>query len=121
MSKSVEMNQLDPDAGGSRFQVARASVQFGAEPVRDTDTTGGLSPDSNSNTHGRPSIYETKYLRSLRHYLTRDALPRETHYRNLGSIAEGHLRPTIDELREENYVKVSAGMPLMFHLMFMPF
>ena len=102
------MNQLDPDSGGSRFQVARASVQFGAEPIRETDNSGGMSPDSNSNSHGRPSIYETKYLRSLRHYLTRDALPRETHYRNLGSIAEGRLRPTIDELRDENYVKVSA-------------
>ncbi|XP_043223696.1 solute carrier family 12 member 3-like isoform X1 [Amphibalanus amphitrite] len=105
MSKSVEMDQLDPESGGSRFQVARASVQFGPQPVRESETTGGFSPDSNSNSHGRPSIYETKYLRSLRHYLTRDALPRETHYRNLGSIAEGRLRPTIDELRDENYVK----------------
>lgn len=101
MAKEVEMSQLDPEAAGNRFQVARASVDFREPP-------DSLSPDSRSNSQGRPSIYETKYLRSLRHYLTRDALPRETHYRNLGSIAEGQLRPTIDQLRAEDYVKVSC-------------
>ena len=112
MPKGVEMDQLDQEASGSRFQVQVAThtpgVQFSAEPVRESDGSVGFSPDSNSNTHGRPSIYDTKYLRSLRHYLTRDALPRETHYRNLGSIAEGRSRPTIDELRDESYVKVST-------------
>jgi len=45
--------------------------------------------------------YNTLYLKSLRNYLTRDALPDERHYRNQLSIRRKFLRPTMDELHEE--------------------
>ncbi|KAK8389721.1 hypothetical protein O3P69_009012 [Scylla paramamosain] len=44
------------------------------------------------------SVYETRYQKSLRHYLTREALPKESHYRNLDSIVDGSARPTLDDL-----------------------
>jgi len=41
------------------------------------------------------------HQKSLRHYLTREALPREGHYRNMASaLAPGH-RPTLEELRRD--------------------
>lgn len=45
--------------------------------------------------------YNTLYLKSLRNYLTRDALPDERHYRNQLSIRRKFLRPTMDELHDE--------------------
>lgn len=44
--------------------------------------------------------YNTLYLKSLRNYLTRDALPDERHYRNQLSIRRKFLRPTLQELHE---------------------
>uniref|UniRef100_A0A6A7FYV2 Na+/K+/2Cl-cotransporter protein n=1 Tax=Hirondellea gigas TaxID=1518452 RepID=A0A6A7FYV2_9CRUS len=50
------------------------------------------------------SVYETKYQKSLRHYLTREALPKESNYRNLQSIVDGSsARPTLDELHDSTY------------------
>ncbi|XP_018012761.2 LOW QUALITY PROTEIN: solute carrier family 12 member 2-like, partial [Hyalella azteca] len=51
------------------------------------------------------SVYETKYQKSLRHYLTREALPKESNYRNLESIVDGseRQRPTLDELHDSTY------------------
>lgn len=44
----------------------------------------------------------TQYLKSLRNYLTRDALPSEDHYRNIMSLTKEHgqvfTRPTLEEL-----------------------
>jgi hypothetical protein len=45
--------------------------------------------------------YNTLYLKSLRNYLTRDALPDERHYRNQLSIRKKFARPTLEELHEE--------------------
>ncbi len=45
--------------------------------------------------------YNTLYLKSLRNYLTRDALPDERHYRNQLSIKRKFLRPTLEELHED--------------------
>ncbi|KAL7639364.1 UNVERIFIED_CONTAM: hypothetical protein RMT77_009865 [Armadillidium vulgare] len=55
-------------------------------------------------THSHHSSnYETRYQKSLRHYLTREALPNESHYRNLNSIVDGSARPTLDELHDATY------------------
>ena len=45
--------------------------------------------------------YNTLYLKSLRNYLTRDALPDERHYRNQLSIKRKFARPTLEELHED--------------------
>ena len=50
----------------------------------------------------------TFYLKSLRHYLTRDVLPAESNYRNILSIggdqgaSRKFSRPTIEELHDES-------------------
>ena len=67
------------------------------------------------------SVYETRYQKSLRHYLTREALPKESHYRNLDSIVDGSgPRPTLDDLHHntlrENQVsaccRCGSGAPV---------
>ncbi|XP_018008645.2 bumetanide-sensitive sodium-(potassium)-chloride cotransporter [Hyalella azteca] len=62
--------------------------------MQDTTSDGGSPLSSNS-------VYETKYQKSLRHYLTREALPKESNYRNLKSIVDASLqpRPTLDDLQ----------------------
>lgn len=76
---------------------------------------GHLSPTTHSN-----SVYETRYQKSLRHYLTREALPKESHYRNLDSIVDGSARPTLDDLHHntyrENQVSRAADCPLHYTL-----
>ena len=56
-----------------------------------------LSGDPSS---GQDSQYDTKYQQSLRHYLTREALPKESNYRDIFSIHDGQARPTLDELHD---------------------
>lgn len=56
------------------------------------------------------SAYTTQYLKSLRHYLTRDALPNENHYRNILSVnspknLRKYSRPTLEELQENDTPK----------------
>lgn len=59
----------------------------------------GLDTADGHHTHTSNSgVYETRYQKSLRHYLTREALPKESHYRNLDSIVDGSARPTLDDL-----------------------
>lgn len=48
-------------------------------------------------TVGYGNTYDTRNVRSLRHY-TRDALPRAEHYRNILSLHGQLCRPTLDEL-----------------------
>jgi len=45
---------------------------------------------------GADAHYETKYQRSLRHYLNREALPKESNYADLSSVYDA--RPSIGEL-----------------------
>ena len=52
---------------------------------------------------GPDTQYDTKHQRSLRHYLTREALPKESNYRDLGSIHGGQTRPTLDELHDATF------------------
>ena len=51
------------------------------------------------------TVQFTQYAKSFRHYLTREALPSESNYRNLLSFGRGggaaKQRPTLEELREE--------------------
>ena len=68
--------------------------------------------EEHQKTHGSHTVSSsnnmtysnTQYFKSLRYYLTRDALPSENHYRNLLSIGENNVRkfsrPTLDELHE---------------------
>ncbi|XP_042861758.1 bumetanide-sensitive sodium-(potassium)-chloride cotransporter-like isoform X2 [Penaeus japonicus] len=77
---------------GSRIQVASAM---------DSGDEGHLSPTTHSHSN---SVYETRYQKSLRHYLTREALPKESHYRNLNSIVDGgNVRPTLDDLHNNTF------------------
>ena len=64
---------------------------------------GHLYPTVHSQHSG---VYETRYQKSLRHYLTREALVKESHYRNLNSIVDGSAaRPTLDELRQQSTIQ----------------
>ena len=81
------------------------TINSDAENISDNEddhqkTHGSHISSSNNTTHNN-----TQYFKSLRYYLTRDALPSENHYRNLLSIGESKdmrkfSRPTLDELHE---------------------
>lgn len=90
-------------AKSARFQVA----QVGDKSKKEEDETVG--PDENGWTHqgsmrsGGDTVQFTQYAKSFRHYLTRDALPAESNYRNLLSFGKNSVkqRPTLEQLREE--------------------
>lgn len=65
----------------------------------DDEGEGELAPISHH------TVYDTKHQKSLRHYLTREALPKDSNYRNLASIVDGSKRPrpTLDELHNATY------------------
>lgn len=75
------------------------------------DTADGTHHTHTSTTHSNSGVYETRYQKSLRHYLTREALPKESHYRNLDSIVDGSARPTLDDLHHNTLrdTQVSAA------------
>ena len=87
----------------ARFQVA----QVGDKSKKEEDDNVG--PDENGWTHqgsmrsGGDTVQFTQYAKSFRHYLTRDALPAESNYRNLLSFGKSSVkqRPTLEQLREE--------------------
>lgn len=83
---------IELESAGSRVQVA-SGLDAGDEDY--------LSPTIQSNRSN--SVYETRYQKSLRHYLTREALPKESHYRNLDSIVDGSARPTLDDLHNNTF------------------
>lgn len=62
--------------------------------------SGHEMQDGNQETDA--GSYDTHYLKSLRHYLTRDVLPKDSHYRNLDALVESSSRPTLDELHGTN-------------------
>lgn len=89
----------------ARFQIAE--VQPDDDDVESQHTNG--------DTHDKSfhATYSTNYIKSLRHYLTRDALPAETHYRNIFSINSSgrkFSRPTIEELHEEQLAETTQLM-----------
>ena len=82
--------------------------EAGGQPA----TPGGLTPNYN-NSLGRPSLYDTYYLRTFTNYMDGDRLPSENHFRNIGSVADSQLRPTLEEMREKDFVKkVSRSVTL---------
>lgn len=66
-------------------------------------TSDHLSPEAGFN------VYETKYQRSLRNYLTREKLPNEAHYRNLNSVMDGSGRPTMEDLHNATFHEQEVG------------
>lgn len=75
-------------------------LQSGHGAGADDGEEGHLAPASHQ------SVYETRYQKSLRHYLTREALPKESNYRNLASIVgdgSNRPRPTLDQLHNASY------------------
>ena len=89
----------------ARFQVA----QVGDKSKKDKEEDDTMGPDENGLTHqgsmrsGGDTVQFTQYAKSFRHYLTRDALPAESNYRNLLSFGKSSVkqRPTLEQLREE--------------------
>ena len=95
----VNLEQLYPAKKGktARFQV---------DQVGDKDEEDGTknNADCNMLTHQKGDTYFTYANKSLRHYLSRDVLPRENNYRNLlskSSFRGQKRRPTMEQLREE--------------------
>lgn len=97
----LEMDGQNGNPKSSRFQVAKVDfvnenpmmIGNGDEDEDPLDRHDSL----NSPTVTHQSSYETKNLKSLRHY-TREALPRADNYRNILSV-HGHAeRPTLEEL-----------------------
>ena len=72
-------------------------LHSGSQLESNGDNAGGDELDGHLAANDY-SVYETKYQKSLRHYLTREALPKESHYRNLNSLVDGSARPTLDDL-----------------------
>lgn len=82
----------------SSHDVDALELQNSATYQGTDEDDGQYYPTTHSHHSG---VYETKYQKSLRHYLTREALPKESHYRNLNSIvADGSNRPTLEELHD---------------------
>jgi solute carrier family 12 sodium/potassium/chloride transporter 2 len=80
----------------ARFQVAQV----------DKEDKGGEEDGAQEDNPYREqdTVQFTHYAKSLRYYLTREALPSENNYRNLmsfGRNSEKGQRPTIEELRDE--------------------
>ena len=98
----------------ARFSVANVTSTDSAEASRkNSDSDIPELSDyghNNGDTHQKSqhsATYNTMYLKSLRHYLTRDVLPAEHNYRNILSFTGQHnildkRRPTLDELHEDN-------------------
>jgi len=88
----------------ARFQVA----QVGDKSKKGEDDN--VTADENGWTHqgsmrSGDTVQFTQYAKSFRHYLTRDALPAESNYRNLLSFGRNSVkgqRPTLEQLREED-------------------
>lgn len=104
MDGNSQLNGKDSNNKQSRFQVAKVDfvnenpMMIGGDP--DGDENGvplDRSDSMNSPSITHQSSYETKNLKSMRHY-TREALPHADNYRNILSL-HGHAeRPTLEEL-----------------------
>ena len=80
------------------------TARFQVDQVGDTEEV--VVEDDHMLTTKSDAVHFTRYHKYLRHYLMREVLPQENNYRNLLSIGRnsirGKLRPTIEELREED-------------------
>ncbi len=69
----------------ARFSVANVSDSRKSSDAS-TDNDYGGNCDTHQKTHTDSVTYNTMYLKSLRNYLTKEALPHESNYRNILSI-----------------------------------
>uniref|UniRef100_T1JEV4 Bumetanide-sensitive sodium-(Potassium)-chloride cotransporter n=1 Tax=Strigamia maritima TaxID=126957 RepID=T1JEV4_STRMM len=99
LDMSEEKKEAQVDKGQSRFHVAK--VDFVGDQTND-ERDNENNDDNQMTTHSGSTNYDTHYLKSLRH-LTREALPRIDHYRNLMSVHAAN-RPTLEELHSESIV-----------------
>ena len=67
--------------------------------LKETDACDGFDGS-------HPMVQQTNYTKSLRHYITREALPSENNYRHLDSIVQnnGPPRATLAEMLQNTYV-----------------
>jgi len=96
---------LDQKSTGKKVKAARFQV---AQVDKDEEETDHQEENGFSH-HGQDTVQFTQYAKSLRYYLTREALPAESNYRNLMSFGRNSLkgqRPTVEQLRDEE------GMPI---------
>lgn len=91
-----------------RFSIATIDLSNinGTNADSDNKAENELNEDREERSRADPEsinqhTYNTLYLKSLRNYLTREALPDERHYRNQLSIRKKFLRPTLEELHHE--------------------
>jgi len=89
----------------ARFQVATVG-QGGKEESDEAVTSdeNGWTHQGSTRSNNPDTVQFTQYAKSLRYYLTREALPNENNYRNLLSFGRNSVkgqRPTLEELREE--------------------
>ena len=145
VAKLSEMNSAGDASAATAIESPAASTASSTPPTSVTPTTdpasdpapvvtttkekkhvGILASDSSSEDEvdedeeeraKMMTVYGTQYMKSLRHYLTRDALPMEDHYRNILSFHGNNSpsaarrkfsRPTIEEL----HVKPTNGFGL---------
>lgn len=97
----------------ARFQVARTETEADGlgEGENEGEDGAPMGQDENGMTHqgstrqhgAGDTVQFTQYAKSLRYYLTREALPAESNYRNLLSFGRNtaKTRPTLEELRSE--------------------
>eukprot|EP00092_Neocalanus_flemingeri_P012452 GFUD01013425.1.p1 GENE.GFUD01013425.1~~GFUD01013425.1.p1 ORF type:complete len:1079 (+),score=254.39 GFUD01013425.1:143-3379(+) len=105
----VNMEPLLPTSPTKKVKSARFQVaQVGDKNKKGEDDN--VVADENGWTHqgsmrsGGDTVQFTQYAKSFRHYLTREALPAESNYRNLLSFGRNSVkgqRPTLEQLREE--------------------
>ncbi|KAB7505215.1 hypothetical protein Anas_08286, partial [Armadillidium nasatum] len=92
-------NLVDKMSSKYTVNVNSLSANNFLAPVRGGSIGGGdeiIVP-----SESRRSSSSSFYQRSLRHYLTREQLPREENYRNIDSIVGGQGRPSLNELHNE--------------------
>ena len=102
----------------ARFQVA----QVGDKSKKGEDDN--VTADENGWTHqgsmrSGDTVQFTQYAKSFRHYLTRDALPAESNYRNLLSFGRNSVkgqRPTLEQLREEDLKQNGVSVQCLWYL-----
>lgn len=106
MTTDVEMDKIEVAPRPHRFRsTSRAVVAFKDLPSH--------SASPGTSNYQRRRFHQSKYMRSLRHYLTGETLPRESLYRNPGSVHHGRTRPTVDQLRNGELSQVSTLLILL--------
>jgi len=99
------LNEKQPTTKKPKTKAARFQVSQIEKDEEETD-----HQDENGYSHGHDTVQFTQYAKSLRYYLTREALPAESNYRNLLSFGRNSLkaqRPTVEQLRDDDALPVN--------------